>query len=206
MINKKLENYLQKKCKEINVTAHPILDNTINILKESFEIKTKSEEIPGKQHTLSEDYFDRIEALQYAIANDDGIISDQKKADIILFGVSRTSKTPTAIYLANKGFKVANIPYVLKQKPDFKNIAKKTLVIGLFASPERLQQIRISRLKSLKENNKTEYIEIDFLKKEVKEAKQICIRNKWPTVDVTKKSIEEIAATVLEYYKIFNRK
>ncbi len=206
MINKKLEKYLQKKCNEIKVTAHPILDNIIKTMKDNFELKTKNEEIPGKQHTLSDDYFDRIEALQYAIANDDGQSLEKNKADIILFGVSRTSKTPTSIYLANKGIKVANIPFVLNQDSDISNISRKTLVIGLFASPERLQQIRISRLKSLKEEKKTDYIDLEFLTKEVAEAKKICTRNKWPTIDVTKKSIEEVAATVLEYYKMFKIK
>ena len=206
MINKQLEKYLQKKCTEISVNAHPILDSTINALKEGFEIKTKNEQIPGKQHNLSDDYFERIEALQYAIANDDGQVMQQNKADIILFGVSRTSKTPTSIYLANKGIKVANIPFVLNQEPNLSNVSENSLVVGLFASPERLQQIRTSRLKSLKENNKTEYINIELLEKEVMDAKNICLKNKWVTIDVTKKSIEEIAATVLEYYKIFKRR
>ena len=206
MINKKLEKYLQKKCMEININAHPILDSTIIALKEGFELKTKNEQIPGKQHSLSDDYFERIEALQYAIANDDGQVMEQNKADIILFGVSRTSKTPTSIYLANKGIKVANIPFVLNQEPNLSNVSKNSLVVGLFASPERLQQIRTSRLKSLKEKNKTEYINIELLEKEVIEAKKICLKNKWVTIDVTKKSIEEIAATVLEYYKIFKRR
>ena len=206
MINKQLEKYLQKKCTEISVNAHPILDSTIAALKEGFEIKTKNEQIPGKQHNLSDDYFERIEALQYAIANDDGQVMQQNKADIILFGVSRTSKTPTSIYLANKGIKVANIPFVLNQEPNLSNVSENSLVVGLFASPERLQQIRTSRLKSLKENNKTEYINIELLEKEVMDAKKICLKNKWVTIDVTKKSIEEIAATVLEYYKIFKRR
>ncbi len=206
MINKKLETYLQEKSAEINIKAHPILDSTIVAFKKGFELKTRKEQIPGKQHSLSEDYFERIEALQYAIANDDGQIMEQEKADIILFGVSRTSKTPTSIYLANKGIKVANIPFVLNQKPNLTNISKTSLVVGLFASPERLQQIRSSRLKALKEKNKTEYIDIDLLEKEIKEAKRICTNNNWVTIDVTKKSIEEIAATVLEYYKIYRKK
>ena len=206
MINKQLEKYLQKKCTEISVNAHPILDSTITALKEGFEIKTKNEQIPGKQHNLSDDYFERIEALQYAIANDDGQVMQQNKADIILFGVSRTSKTPTSIYLANKGIKVANIPFVLNQEPNLSNVSENSLVIGLFASPERLQQIRTSRLKSLKENNKTEYINIELLEKEVMDAKKICLKNKWVTIDVTKKSIEEIAATALEYLKIFKQR
>ena len=206
MINKQLEKYLQKKCLEINIKAHPVLDSTILALKDGFELKTKNEQIPGKQHSLSDDYFERIEALQYAIANDDGQVMEQNKADIILFGVSRTSKTPTSIYLANKGIKVANIPFVLNQEPNLSNISKSSLVVGLFASPERLQQIRTSRLKSLKEKNKTEYIDIELLEKEVIEAKKICLKNKWVTIDVTKKSIEEIAATVLEYYKIYQKR
>ena len=206
MINKRLEKYLQKKCMEISINAHPILDSTIAALKEGFEIKTKNEQVPGKQHSLSDDYFERIEALQYAIANDDGQVMQQNKADIILFGVSRTSKTPTSIYLANKGIKVANIPFVLNQEPNLSNVSENSLVVGLFASPERLQQIRTSRLKSLKENNKTEYINIELLEKEVMDAKKICLKNKWVTIDVTKKSIEEIAATILEYYKIFKRR
>ena len=206
MINKQLEKYLQKRCSEININAHPILDSTIIALKEGFELKTKNEQIPGKQHSLSDDYFERIEALQYAIANDDGQVMGQEKADIILFGVSRTSKTPTSIYLANKGIKVANIPFVLNQEPNLSNVSKNSLVVGLFASPERLQQIRTSRLKSLREKKKTEYVNIELLKKEVIQAKKICIKNKWVTIDVTKKSIEEIAATVLEYFKIYKRR
>ena len=207
MINKKLEKYLNESCQGLNVKIHPILDSTIQVIKNGFDVKTGEKEIPGEQHSLTEDYFERIEALQYAIANDDGKISDNiHKADIILFGVSRTSKTPTSIYLANKGIKVANIPYVTSQKYDFSLIAKNTLVIGLFASPERLQQIRISRLNSIKEKNKTSYTDIDLLKAEIEEARKICFQNKWSTIDVTKKSIEEIAATALEYLKIFKQK
>ncbi len=207
MINLKLEKYLKIKCNEINASAHNVLDNTINRIKEFYEINPDGGTVPGKQHSLSKDYFDRIESLQYAIANDDGQRNvNLEKADIIFFGVSRTSKTPTSIYLANQGYKVANIPFVLNQNLNLSDISKRTLVIGLFASPERLQQIRTSRLQSLKENRATNYIDIDVLKKEVEEAKKICARNNWSTIDVTKKSIEEIAATALEYLKIFKSK
>ena len=140
------------------------------------------------------------------IFNKCNLSSDADRADIIFYGVSRTSKTPTSIYLANKGYKVANIPHVLNQSINFSNVNKKTLVIGLFASPERLQQIRTSRLQSLKEKKSTNYINIEILKKEVEEAKRVCIKNNWSTIDVTKKSIEEIAATALEYLKIFRKK
>ena len=156
MINLKLENYLKNKCATIKVSAHNVLDNTINKIKEFYEIKPDIGQVPGKQHSLSEDYFDRIESLQYAIANDDGQRgTNLEKADIIFFGVSRTSKTPTSIYLANQGYKVANIPFVLNQDINLSNISKRTLVIGLFASPERLQQIRTSRLQSLREKNRS---------------------------------------------------
>ena len=207
MINTELENYLIAECRNIKVIAHNVLDNTLNKIKNFYEIQPATKQVPGKQHSLSQDYFDRIESLQYAIANDDGQgRNDLDKADIIFFGVSRTSKTPTSIYLANKGYKVANIPYVQGQPINLSRINKKTLVIGLFASPERLQQIRTSRLKSLKESKLTNYINIDILKKEIKEAKIICSKNKWSTIDVTKKSIEEIAATALEYLKIFRER
>ena len=207
MINTKLEDYLKRECSDINVTSHNVLDSIINKIENFYEIQPVTKQAPGKQHSLSEDYFERIESLQYAIANDDGQRSnDLEKADIIFFGVSRTSKTPTSIYLANKGYRVANIPYVLDQRIELSNINKKTLVIGLFASPERLQQIRASRLQSLKEKKSTNYINIEVLKKEIAEAKKICYRNKWSTIDVTKKSIEEIAATALEYLKIFRNK
>ena len=118
MINLKLERYLQTKCKSIDVSAHNVIDNTINKIKEFYEIKPVVEQAPGKQHSLSEeDYFDRMESLQYAIANDDGHKSNLSldKADII-FGVSRTSKTPTSIYLANQGYKVVNIPTCFESK------------------------------------------------------------------------------------------
>ncbi len=204
MINKNLEMYLKKKCENINVGFLPILDPIITAIEKEYSFNTVSEQVPGKQHSLTEDYFERIEALQYAIANDDGQKTKElAKADIILFGVSRTSKTPTSIYLANKGIKVANIPFILNQTPELSGIKEKTLVIGLFASPERLQQIRISRLKSLKEKSKTNYIDIDYLKKEIEEARRICAKNRWSTIDVTKKSIEEVAATSIEYLKIF---
>ncbi len=207
MINTKLEDYLKGECRDINVTSHNVLESIINKIENFYEIQPVTKQAPGKQHSLSEDYFERIESLQYAIANDDGQRSnDLEKADIIFFGVSRTSKTPTSIYLANKGYRVANIPYVLDQRVELSNINKKTLVIGLFASPERLQQIRASRLQSLKENKSTNYINIEVLKKEIAEAKKICYRNKWSTIDVTKKSIEEIAATAIEYLKIFRNK
>ena len=207
LLHLKLENYLKDKCSSIEVSAHNVLNNTINKIKEFYEIKPDKGQIPGKQHSLSDDYFDRIESLQYAIANDDGQRGvNLEKADIIFFGVSRTSKTPTSIYLANQGYKVANIPFVLNQNINLSDISKKTLVIGLFASPERLQQIRASRLQSLKENRSTNYIDIEVLKKEIEEAKKICTKNRWSTIDVTKKSIEEIAATALEYLKIFKTK
>jgi len=207
MINLRLESYLTRRCTSIGVTSHNVLDNIIKKIEKFYEIQPVTKQEPGKQHSLSQDYFNRIESLQYAIANDDGQRSnDLEKADIIFFGVSRTSKTPTSIYLANKGFKVANIPFVLDQKVELSSINKKTLVIGLFASPERLQQIRASRLQSLKEKRSTNYVNIEVLKKEIEQAKKICFKNKWSTIDVTKKSIEEIAATALEYLKIFRKK
>ena len=207
MINKNLEKILIKECDKIKVKLVPVLDNTINAMKKSFAISEGNSIVPGKQHEMDKEYFNRIEALQYAVANDDGQITNNlKDADIILVGVSRTSKSPTSIYLANKGVKVANIPFVLNQRLEINVDINKTLVIGLYASPERLQQIRKSRLNTLNENRDTDYIDIDLVKKEVRQARRLCIKNGWHSIDVSRKSIEEVAAIALEYLRKFKEK
>ncbi len=207
MINKDLEKFLIKECNKINVTLVPVLDNTISAMRNTFALAEGASNIPGKQHEMDREYFNRIEALQYAVANDDGQISNNlKDAHMILVGVSRTSKSPTSIYLANKGIKVANIPFVLNQKLQIDVDIKKTLIIGLFASPERLQQIRKSRLNALKEEKDTDYIDLELVKKEVQQARRLCIKNNWYSIDVSRKSIEEVAAIALEYLRKFREK
>ena len=154
---------------------------------------------------MNEEYYERIKAIQFTMNHDDGnLINDIKKSDIILLGVSRTSKTPTSIYLANRGYKTSNIPLVNQDSlPDIlKTNPKLTCIVGLTTEPERLVDIRRNRINSLKENEATSYINIEKISKEVKEAKKIFKKYNWPTVDVTRKSVEETAASVIKIYEI----
>ena len=154
---------------------------------------------------MNEEYYERIEAIQFTMNHDDGnLINDIKKSDIILLGVSRTSKTPTSIYLANRGYKTSNIPLVNQDSlPNIlKTNPKLTCIVGLTTEPERLVDIRRNRINSLKENEATSYINIEKISKEVEEAKRLFKKYNWPTVDVTRKSVEETAASVIKIYEI----
>ena len=175
------------------------------ILSFSKLLNQKASHIPSGQHVMSEEYYKRIEAIQFTMNHDDGnLINDIKKSDIILLGVSRTSKTPTSIYLANRGYKTSNIPLVDQDSlPDILKINPKlTCVIGLTTEPERLVDIRRNRISSLKENEATSYINIEKISKEVEEAKKLFKKYNWPTVDVTRKSVEETAAAIIKIYEI----
>jgi hypothetical protein len=154
---------------------------------------------------MNEEYYERIKAIQFTMNHDDGnLINDIKKSDIILLGVSRTSKTPTSIYLANRGYKTSNIPLVNQDSvPDIlKTNPKITCIVGLTTEPERLVDIRRNRINSLKENEATSYINIEKISKEVEEAKKLFKKYNWPTVDVTRKSVEETAASIIKIYEI----
>ncbi len=175
------------------------------ILSFSKLLNQKASHIPSGQHVMNEEYYKRIEAIQFTMNHDDGnLINDIKKSDIILLGVSRTSKTPTSIYLANRGYKTSNIPLVDQDSlPDILKINPKlTCVIGLTTEPERLVDIRRNRISSLKENEATSYINIEKISKEVEEAKKLFKKYNWPTVDVTRKSVEETAASIIKIYEI----
>ena len=161
--------------------------------------------IPSGQHVLDEEYYNRIEAIQFTMNHDDGnLIDDVNKSDIILLGVSRTSKTPTSIYLANRGYKTSNIPLINQDSlPNvLKNNPKLTCIVGLTTEPERLIDIRRNRMASLQEKEKTNYTNFEKISKEVEEAKKIFKKYNWPTVDVTRKSVEETAASVIKIYEI----
>ena len=157
---------------------------------------------------MDDDYYKKIEAIQFTMNRDDGNAIEDIENDIILLGVSRTSKTPTSIYLANKGFKISNIPLVnensvpeiLKTNPNIK------CVVGLTAEPERLVDLRKNRLQSIKEGENTEYTKLEIVKKEMENARQLFQKYKWPSIDVTRKSVEETAASVLKIHDIFNQK
>jgi regulator of PEP synthase PpsR (kinase-PPPase family) len=160
----------------------------------------KAKAAPGRQHELDQDYFDRVEAVNYTIAHDDGANTiDLEDADVVLVGVSRTSKTPTCVYLSYRGLAAANVPFVKGcPLPDSLFSLKKPLVVGLVISPDRLEQIRKSRLLSLKEDRETSYVDIDKIKEEVIEARKLFLKYKWPVLDVTRKSVEETTAIILQ--------
>ena len=179
------------------------------ILKFSKLLNKKASHEPSGQHALNKEYYDRIEAIQFTMNHDDGNnIRDIEKSDILLLGVSRTSKTPTSIYLANRGYKVSNIPLVNeKSVPEkMKNLRFKPCVVGLTTEADRLFEIRKNRLTSLKEIDSSEYINIKEIKKELENSKKIFRVNKWPMIDVTRKSVEETAASIIKIYEIKNKK
>ena len=206
LIDKKLRKILEKGCKKIGVPIIPVLDPVVEAMENYFKYELAMDE-PGRQHSLSHGYFDRIGAMQDTLAHDDGQLSnDLDEADIILVGVSRTSKTPTSMYLANRGIRTANVPMVPEVSLPQSLFLSKALIIGLTTSPERLVQIRKSRLTSVGESRHTNYIEEDTIKEEVLMARRLFLKNNWPVIDVTKKSIEETAAAVLEYLREFKER
>ena len=154
---------------------------------------------PGRQHVLDAAYFARVDAIQFTIAHDDGIGSENwEEADIVLAGVSRTSKTPTSIYLANRGYKTANIPIVVESPPpEILYRLKKPLVVGLVTSADRLIQIRRNRLLSLNQTPETDYVDQDKVAAELAYARRMFADNAWPVIDMTRRSIEEAAAAII---------
>ena len=158
--------------------------------------------IAGSQHKLDENYLRRVDAFDYAMQHDDGQkVTTMQDADIILVGVSRTSKTPTSIYLANKGFKVGNVPLIVNTPlPDEILIFKKPLIIGLIKDPRTLMHIRQTRLKLIGEDHTTQYADIDSIKLEIIQARKIFTKYAWPTIDVSRRSVEETSASIIQIY------
>ena len=200
MVNDTLRDQLVARCAELDVPCISVLDPVINALGTYLgrEISHK----PGVQHEMNAEYFDRIAALNFTMAHDDGQSNgDLDEADIILVGVSRTSKTPTCIYLANRGIKAATVPLVPSAPlpPDLLT-AKNPLIVGLVTSADRLMQIRKNRLLSLNEREETDYIDKDLISAELADARRLCNKHGWPVIDVTRKSIEETSAAILNLY------
>ena len=207
IVNSKLAKYLTEKAYERNIPCFGVLGDLI--LNFSKVLNQKASHQPSGQHILNEEYYDRIEAIQFTMNHDDGNQTDDiEKSDIILLGVSRTSKTPTSIYLANRGFKTSNIPLVNKNSIPSKVTEKnfRPCVIGLVTEPERLYDLRKNRLNSLKEDQNSEYVNIDKIKDELNSARKLFKENNWPTIDVTRKSVEETAASVIKIFEIKNKK
>lgn len=201
MMNEDLRKELETWCRELNMPAIAILDPVLNILR-GF-LGTEASHKTGGQHGMDAAYFRRIDAMNFSLAHDDGQnFEGLEQADIILVGVSRTSKTPTALYLANRGIRAANIPIVHNQ-PLPANIGNLTrpLIVGLTASPERLVQIRRNRLLSLKETTETDYINVDAVRDEIIYARKLIAKYGWELIDVSRRSIEETAAAILNLYQ-----
>tara|TARA_B100000989_G_scaffold257235_1_gene206686 strand:- start:116 stop:940 length:825 start_codon:yes stop_codon:yes gene_type:complete len=206
IVDSNLAKYLANISSEKKIPCFGILGDLI--LSFSKLLNQRASHQPSGQYALNDEYYKRIEAIQFTMNHDDGnSIKEIKKSDIILLGVSRTSKTPTSIYLANKGFKTSNIPLInensipqiLRESP------KISCVIGLSTEPERLVDLRKNRMSSLKETENKSYTDLDKIKKEVENAKNAFRKYKWPTIDVTRKSVEETAASVIKIYEIYKQ-
>ena len=207
IVDKNLSKNLAAKCKENNIPSFEILGNIIS----DFSKLLKKEPIrkPGGQHVLDEEYYKRIEAVQFTISHDDGKkISDLEKSDVVLVGISRTSKTPTSIYLANRGYKVANIPLILNKDVPRELIesAKKTCVVGLVIEASRLLDVRRNRIQSMHEDRSVNYTDENEIFNELENSKKIFKKNNWPIIDVTRKSVEETAASIIKILDILNSK
>lgn len=192
---------LEKFCSDQRIPATSILDPTLSTLGRYLGASVTHE--VGAQRTLDTEYYDRIAALDFAMAHDDGQnIMGLKDADIILLGISRTSKTPTSIYLANRGFKTGNIPLVPSSPiPAALENFETPFIVGLVASPDRISQIRSQRLVELNENRSTNYTDIDNVRDEMRNAKRMFVKRGYPVVDVTRRSIEETAAKIITLYQ-----
>ena len=206
IVETKLAKYISNQSEENNVPCFGILGNLI--LSFSKLLNQKATHKPSAQHVLDDDYYNRIEAIQFTMSHDDGKKTDDTdNADIILLGVSRTSKTPTSMYLANRGYKTINIPLVMDQKiPDDLSLNKKSCIVGLVADPERLADIRRNRVAIMKDRNLKEYTDLDFIKREVEKSKKLFKQNNWPIIDVTRRSVEETAASILKIIEIKKHK
>ncbi len=200
MVDHRLREMLQQGCRRLQIPCVPVLDPVIAALA-SF-LGSESREQPGRQHEMDADYFERIDAVQFSMAHDDGQGAESLEgADVVLVGVSRTSKTPTCIYLAQRGIKAANVP-IVPGVSDLSHLAtlQRPMVIGLTASPTRLVQIRRNRLLALNQTTQTEYADADAVEEEVVFARRLFAQHGWPAIDVSRRSIEETAAAILELY------
>ena len=205
VVNSKLAKFLAEQANKKKIPCFGVLGDLI--LNFSKILNQRATHQPSAQHVLDDDYYKRIEAIQFTMNHDDGNSTENiKESDIVLIGVSRTSKTPTSIYLANKGFKTSNIPLVNEMSIPLDVIKPNTLcVVGLATEAERLYDIRRNRLNSLKENEVSDYTNLDKIRNEVEQSKKIFKKNRWPVIDVTRKSVEETAASIIKIFEIQNK-
>ena len=206
IVDSNLARHLANSCYEKKIPCFGVLGDLI--ISFSKLLNQKASHQPSGQHALNDEYYKRIAAIQFTMNHDDGNLAKEiDKSDIVLLGVSRTSKTPTSIYLANKGFKTSNIPLVnINSIPQIlKDNPKVSCVVGLSTEPERLADIRKNRMVSLKETENKFYTDLDKIKKEVDEAKNTFKKYKWPMIDVTRKSVEETAASIIKIHEIYKK-
>ena len=197
IVDDNLRTLLEDGCRRLDMPCIAALDPLVSAL--SRYLGASLTRRVGVQHALDTDYFNRMDALNYAIGHDDGQGGQElDQADVVLVGVSRTSKTPTCIYLAHRGIRAANVPLVPGAPvPEKLNQLEMALIVGLTISPDRLIQIRRNRLLSLRENRDTSYTDMEAVREEVVQARRLYERQGWPVIDVTRRSVEETAAAVL---------
>ena len=204
IVDNNLAKYLANVSDKKKIPCFGVLGNLI--LNFSKILNQQASHEPSGQHALNEEYYERIEAIQFTMNHDDGNLTEEiEKSDIVLIGVSRTSKTHTSIYLANKGFKTSNIPLINENSlpKKLKDNPQLTCVIGLNTEPERLVDIRKNRMNSLRETENKKYVSLDNIKNEIIEAKKTFQKYKWPSIDVTRKSVEETAASIIKIHEIY---
>jgi regulator of PEP synthase PpsR (kinase-PPPase family) len=198
LVDRDLRAKLETTCRNLSAPCIPMLDPILMGLSAFLGLESKAQ--PGRQHTMGEEYFSRLDAMDFAMSQDDGQSPHRlAEADVILVGVSRTSKTPTCIYLANRGVKAANVPYVPGLPlPDYLLSGAAPMVVGLTEDPERLVSIRRNRLRLLNQNELTSYDDLEAVRDEVNEARRLYTKMGWPVIDVTRRSIEETAAEIIK--------
>ena len=204
IVDNNLAKYLANESDGKKIPCFSVLGNLI--LNFSKILNQKASHEPSGQHVLNDEYYERIEAIQFTMNHDDGnSIADIENSDIILIGVSRTSKTPTSIYLANKGLKTSNIPLVNENSlpKSLKDNPKLSCVIGLNTEAERLVDVRKNRMNSIRETENKNYTKIENIKKEILNAKKTFKKYGWPSIDVTRKSVEETAASIIKIHEIY---
>ncbi len=207
IVDNSLAKFLANKSEDKSLPCFGVLGNLI--LSFSKLLNQKASHEPSGQHVLNEEYYQRIEAIQFTMNHDDGnLVKEVGKSDIVLLGVSRTSKTPTSIYLANKGYKTSNIPLINEKSVPkiLQDNPKITCVVGLNTEAQRLVDIRKNRMNSLKETDNKKYINIENIQKEVEKAKKTFKKYGWPSIDVTRKSVEETAASIIKIFEIYSQK
>lgn len=204
IVDNNLAKYLSNVSEEKKIPCFSVLGNLI--LNFSKILNQKASHEHSGQHALNDEYYERIEAIQFTMNHDDGnLTNDIDKSDIVLIGVSRTSKTPTSIYLANRGFKTSNIPLINENSlpKKLRDNPQLTCVVGLSTEPERLVEIRKNRMSSLRETENKDYTSIENIKKEIADAKETFQKYSWPFIDVTRKSVEEAATSIIKIHEIY---